>query len=157
MIVLEIVGHPAPKGSPRVVRRGKNIHVLKDSKKTETWHKCVACEALAVLGDRQLPIFCDQALRVRLEFRLRRPVGHFGKRGLRPSARPHPSVKPDLDKLVRATLDPLEGVVFDGDSRIVAIDATKRYLETGEAEGARIEISLMESTPCTSEKPRDCP
>lgn len=42
-------------------------------------------------------------------------------------ARPWPSSKPDLDKLIRAIGDALTGTVLQDDSRIVAVQAWKEY------------------------------
>jgi crossover junction endodeoxyribonuclease RusA len=147
-VVISVLGTPAPKGSPRVIVRGpggvplKSPRVIKDGPGTEAWHSIVAYTAQrAMVG--MVP-FVGVALRVSVIFRLRRPQGHYGKKGLRRSAPPYPSVKPDLDKLVRATMDPLEGVVFDGDSRIVDTLARKRYAELGEPEGAELVIARME-------------
>ena len=38
-----------------------------------------------------------------------------------------PSTKPDLDKLARAVLDALTGVVFKDDAQVVDLRVTKRY------------------------------
>ena len=145
-IVFRVIGKPAPKGSPRVVTKGKGgkplpfPRVLKDSKATVSWHQAVA--GTAEIAMRARAPFAGKALSVAVVFRLRRPKGHYGKKGLRPSAPAYPAVKPDLDKLVRATMDPLEGVVFDGDSRIVLLNAEKHYADLGEAESATITVAL---------------
>ena len=61
----------------------------------------------------------------------------------RPSTvrREYPSVYPDLDKLVRSTLDALNKGVIDDDSRIVDLDAKKRYVTGNGFMGARIWIA----------------
>jgi Holliday junction resolvase RusA-like endonuclease len=147
LVCIRVLGTPAPKGSPRVVMRGrggvplKSPRVLKDSPKTERWHEAVLAAAqAAILG---LVPFVGVALRVDAVFGMRRPEGHYGKRGLKPSAPPFPSVKPDLDKLLRSTMDPLEGVVFDGDSRIVQFAASKIYCVLGQPEFSEITIQEM--------------
>ncbi len=145
-IQIIVTGTPAPKGSPRVITRDRNgkylkkPRVLKDSKKTEAWHNLVAATARTAMRGRDR--FIKVALSVDVDFYFQRPGGHYGKRGLRPSAPRRPKVKPDLDKLVRATMDPLEGIVFDQDSRIVAINAHKRYAELGASARAEITVSM---------------
>ncbi len=140
-------GTPAPKGSPRVITKGrggvplKAPRVIKDSEETENWHALVAHAAEEAMSGRK-PFF-QQALSVRTTFYLLRPQGHYGVRGLRPSAPRWPKTKPDLDKLLRATMDPLENVVFDGDSRIVEHVARKAYAELGESIRAEIVIAEM--------------
>ena len=66
-----------------------------------------------------------------------RPKGHFGKRGLLPSAPIAPIVKPDLLKLARAVEDALSGLVYKDDAQIVREILDKHY-----GEPARVEIGL---------------
>jgi Holliday junction resolvase RusA-like endonuclease len=60
--------------------------------------------------------------------------------------REHPTARPDLDKLVRATLDGLtqSGAIVD-DAQVVAITTRKQYAEAGAPSGAR--LMVMESNP----------
>ncbi len=53
--------------------------------------------------------------------------------------RDRPSVKPDLDKLVRAIGDAMEGIVYANDSQIVRVLAEKFY-----GKRSRVEISVSE-------------
>lgn len=57
---------------------------------------------------------------VKLVFRVRPP-----KR--MPRNRRGPTVKPDIDKLTRAVLDAMTGVVYEDDAQIVLLIAEKRY------------------------------
>lgn len=54
--------------------------------------------------------------------------------------RPDMTVKPDIDKLIRAVLDALTGVAYKDDSQVIMVTATKHYARDGEREGARIEV-----------------
>jgi Holliday junction resolvase RusA-like endonuclease len=140
-----VYGEPAPKGSPRVVtkRRGRLLRrplVLDDSEATSRWGRTVAGAALAAMATSCIhdrPWFRMRALRVSIVFRLPRPPTE--------PERPWPHVKPDLDKLVRATMDPLERIVFDSDSRIVEFAVRKEYARPHHSPGATIEISEMPS------------
>lgn len=129
-----VTGTPAPKGSFRIVTRGKGgralpfPRVLDDGPKTTAWAACVRAAAKRAM--REFVPFVDQPLHVEIVFKLERPQGHYRKGGafvLKPSAPKLPAVKPDLDKLLRTTFDAMESVVFDGDSRIVSVDARKEY------------------------------
>jgi crossover junction endodeoxyribonuclease RusA len=71
-------------------------------------------------------------------FRLPRPKGHYGVKGLRPSAPPYPVTKPDLTKLLRALEDALKGLAWRDDSQVVAQRITKDY--TDGAPGAHVRI-----------------
>jgi crossover junction endodeoxyribonuclease RusA len=48
--------------------------------------------------------------------------------------------RPDLDKLVRATLDGLTGVCFGDDAQVVLLHAAKHYATPGEAPGAAVMV-----------------
>jgi Holliday junction resolvase RusA-like endonuclease len=138
-IVVE--GVPAPKGSFRISSRGRGRKpiVRKDSPKTERWERVVAQTAQVAMAGRAR--FVDVPLRVVVYFRMPRPLGHYGKRGLLASkANAVPAVKPDIDKLLRSTFDPLEGIVFDQDSRIVEVLAHKGYVQDGETPGAVVTV-----------------
>jgi crossover junction endodeoxyribonuclease RusA len=105
-----------------------------------------ATEAVAVAtqGNMTAPPFVDVPLRISIQFRLSRPAGHYGKKGIKPKAPPWPSKKPDLDKLLRSTKDSLKGIVYDDDSRIVRVDAEKIYAAVGN-EGATIVVERASS------------
>lgn len=143
-ISFRVDGTPAPKGSKKfLLRRGNGQPIIIDgnSKAVKSWSADVAGAARTAMA--QMPMFSGRALQVVIVFRLVRPAGHFGKAGLKRSAPAFPQVKPDLDKLLRATMDPLEGVVYDGDSRIVAFDARKVYAGPGEVAGADITVEVV--------------
>ena len=58
--------------------------------------------------------------------------------------REFPEVYPDIDKLVRATLDALQNGVLDDDKRVCDLDVKKRYEVAGFI-GARIWIRQLRS------------
>jgi Holliday junction resolvase RusA-like endonuclease len=146
-VAFRVDGTPAPKGSMRAFtvplrNGGVAARVIPDNRpQARSWSAEVAGAAREAMA--QTPMFAGEALAVRVTFRLVRPAGHFGKAGLKRSAPTLPKVKPDLDKLLRATMDPLEGVVYDGDSRIVVFDARKVYAGPGELAGADIAIEAV--------------
>lgn len=78
---------------------------------------------------------------IALTFRMKRPRSHYKdlQGGIRPQAiNERPSVMPDLDKLVRAVLDSLTGIVWFDDGQVVEIHASKVYAESP---GLDVEIS----------------
>ena len=84
----------------------------------------------------------DGSVLLTIEFRFPRPSGHFGKRGLRPSAPPTMFRRPDLDKLVRAILDALtDAGAFRDDAQVDEIRARKRYCTDGESPGVKVVIA----------------
>jgi Holliday junction resolvase RusA-like endonuclease len=143
-----VPGTPAPKGSPRVITRGRGGHplpfprVLSDSPATDAWAACVTLFARQAMRGREP--WADAALDVLLVFGLARPLTHYGtgknEQVIRASAPAAPQTKPDIDKLTRTTLDALQGPVFDEDSRIVRLEAIKIYAARGCETGAVIVV-----------------
>jgi Holliday junction resolvase RusA-like endonuclease len=146
VIRVSVAGVPAPKGSFRISSRGRGRRpvVRKDSPKTEAWEVAVGWAARMAM--RGQTMFIDQALAVDVVFRLPRPRDHYvhpaGNLIRRSKDEAAPSVKPDIDKLLRSTLDPMEGLVYDQDSRVVVVTAEKRYVRSGEEPGATIRVGL---------------
>lgn len=137
--MIQVRGNPAPKGSNRaILRAGRAVLVPGSSNtgklKLVSWSAAVRA---AAIGAARAPIV-DCEVAVAITFRLTRPRAHRNARGeLRSGAPRRPAVKPDLDKLLRSTLDALTGVAFDDDARVVQVSAAKIYAEPGD-EGAAI-------------------
>lgn len=136
MITIDVLGCPAPKGSARAMNIGGRARLIASSssanaKKQAAWVKAIkaAAKCDVITG----PVY------VTLTFRLARPKGHYGKRGLRASAPLHPVVYPDIDKLARCTLDALTGLAFTDDSCVVSLYLGKSYAVPGR-EGAKIMV-----------------
>ena len=70
-----------------------------------------------------------EAVLVTLGFMFARPKSHYGTganaREIKRSAPAYKSTRPDLDKLVRAVLDSLTGIVFVEDSQVAGLSAWK--------------------------------
>src|SRR5438309_7426922 len=105
VIEIQLLGLPIPQGSLRPFKLARGyVMVATNAKRLKPWRlelKEAAAAALNGSGPSQ-----DNVL-LTIEFRFPRPAGHFGKRGLRPSAPLAMFRRPDLDKLVRAILDAL--------------------------------------------------
>lgn len=156
-ISFTVIGTPAPKGSRKsfAIRRGDGSFVtrpngspviasVEDNPNTKAWSALVAQAAQQAM--QGCPMFIKQALRVTVVYRFVRPAGHFGVRGLKPSAPRHHTVKPDIDKLDRALRDALrEGQVYDDDARIAAGSSMKEYCAHGELPGAFVTVELLEA------------
>lgn len=63
----------------------------------------------------------EGAVKMRISFTFIRPKSISAKK------RPNMTVKPDLDKLVRAVLDALTHHAYDDDSQVTVIECEKRY------------------------------
>ena len=137
MLVIEVVGDPAPQGSKRAIPikskatgafTGK-VNMVESSKKVKPWRTDVRD---AVLALKAAPI--DGAVNVGITFFLKRPKAHYrtGKFAhlLRDDAPVYPDVKPDIDKLARATLDALTSAgIYADDCKVVDLHTRKRYAD----------------------------
>lgn len=138
-IKFRVNGTPAPQGSKRHVGGGR---MVEQSKAVGPWREAVRAEAQKTRGDGP-PIFPSGPVSVVLAFVLTRPRSHWGTgrnwQTLRASAPDRPTGRPDLDKLVRSTLDGLVmgGVIAD-DSQVVDLNAGKLY---GAPAGVIVEVS----------------
>lgn len=127
-------GKPVPQGSKRIGRNratGKAILLDDNDKPLKAWRTNVTRAAAAAMQARGLTTI-DEPCKVAISFYFPRPAGHLGTGRnagtVKASAPEHPSVKPDLDKCIRAILDALtSAAVFYDDSRVVEIEAGKFY------------------------------
>lgn len=147
-ITIEVLGVPAPKGSARAMMVGGRPRVIAsgstaNQSRLKSWDVALREAARDAVGAATSPPFVGSPLRLEILFRMRRPSGHWSKRGgLLPSAPRYPATKPDSSKLLRATEDSLNGILFDDDSRIVSTLVDKIYAEPG-FEGATITVAEM--------------
>lgn len=134
-VAFDIIGIPGPQGSKRHVGRGV---MVESSKKVGPWRDSVALAGRAAMAGRP-PL--DGPLTLTITFRF--PATSSWRaadkvRGWRWKDR-----TPDLDKLLRSTLDGLTtaGVVAD-DARIVEVTAGKREQTYGWC-GAAVSIAPL--------------
>jgi Holliday junction resolvase RusA-like endonuclease len=124
---IRVYGEPAPQGSKKAFVRGGRAVVVEQSAKVTPWRNAVS--SAAIDARQQVPQQWTGPLLVRITFFLKRPPSA-------PHNRIYPSVKPDLDKLLRSTLDGISDAgVWEGDQQVVQIECSKRYA-TADAECA---------------------
>lgn len=105
---------PVPQGSMRHIGNGRMIHNRAED-------LAVYRAALALVAKSKFKTPTDQPVSIKIQFGLIPP---------KTVKRPMPIVPPDLDKLVRAVLDGLTGVVYMDDAQVVALTATKAYSQS---------------------------
>ena len=132
-------GIPVPKGRPRFRSVGKFVQTYTDSKTRE--FEALVGEASSKAMGASDPL--ETPLKVFLQFTLPIPASVTKKRlkSILDGLEVH-TKKPDLDNLIKATLDGMAGIVFDNDSQIVNISATKKY-----GMHPRTDILVMEYLP----------
>lgn len=138
-ISFAVPGTPAPQGSKRAFVVAGRAVMAEANQATKPWRASVAAAAAEAMpgGPRSDPAI------VELQFAFARPRGHFGKRGLRPSAPTYKATKPDVDKLARAVLDAITGVVIRDDAQVVQLTASKLFADDGAA-GVTVGIEFLE-------------
>jgi len=132
-----VYGLPIPKGSMRAFRTptGKIVMTASNQKNLGEWRAAI----LAAVKDASVPMLHGPVV-LRADFFFPRPKGHYGKRGLKPTAPKLPDKKPDLDKLLRSILDAMTGTVFPDDAAVTTIEASKQYVAEGDVPQVRVEI-----------------
>ena len=139
IISFDVFGLPAPQGSKRHVGNGVMIETGGD--KLKAWRDAVRVDSAAAMAGRS-PLAGPVQLWV--QFLMPRPKGHYrtGRLSdmLKDGAPIWHSSRPDIDKLLRSTLDGLKaGGVYLDDSQVAEVVAKKRY--TGGAPMATIHIT----------------
>ncbi len=123
-----VPGKPAPQGSKRHVGHGI---MVESSRELGPWRERVALAAHAAMAGSEL---LAGPVTLALGFVLPRPKSTPKRRT------PAATKRPDVDKLARAVLDAVTGVLIVDDSQIVDLHARKRLAELGEVPGVHIRI-----------------
>jgi crossover junction endodeoxyribonuclease RusA len=134
VICIDVLGLPAPQGSKRHVGRGI---LVESSTKVGPWREAVVA---AATNQGHANLMLEGPVSVDVSFYFPRPKGHYRADGsLRDSAPFTHSTKPDIDKVLRSTLDALvQAAVIADDSRVQEVEVRKLYATSDRAPGALI-------------------
>jgi Holliday junction resolvase RusA-like endonuclease len=127
-LVVIVAGRPAPQGSKRHVGGGR---LVESSAAVGPWRDAVRAATAATILATGWEV-ATGPVRLSAVYTMPRPPGHYrtGRNAhlLRDTAPAHPATRPDLDKLLRSTLDALvdAGALAD-DARVVDVSAVKAY------------------------------
>lgn len=114
MISYFVEGEPAPQGSKNGFVKNGRVVMVESSKKVKPWREAVAWQTKAKVTEPM-----TSPVEIALVFHLPRPKS---------VSRVWPSVKPDLDKLIRSTFDGLTtGGLYTDDALVIAVSASKQY------------------------------
>lgn len=130
-------GAPTAQGSVRAYVRGNRAVVVGVTGSLAAWRHAIATEARTAMGST--PIIAGPVV-VSAWFTMARPPSHLRRDGtVRPAASSYPRL--DVDKLARAVLDALTGVVFGDDSQVIVLHAHKTWDDDQRGwQGAEIRI-----------------
>ena len=140
VVKVTVSGKPEPKGSTRAfsvkskypgAKYPYRAVVTSDNPRLKAWATTVAAQAGIAM--RAAGLFAPVAgpVHVRLRFVLLRALSN---------RRPEPTIRPDLDKLVRGALDAITGTMLRDDSQVTSLCARKKY--TVCAEDVRTELAV---------------
>jgi hypothetical protein len=125
-IEFEVPGEPRGKGRPRATRMGNNIRLYTDAK-TAAYENLVALACQQSMRDHgQVPLTGALELNVLAWVGAPKSMSK-AKREQVAEGYLRPTKKPDLDNIVKAVLDGLNGVAFVDDVQVVNISAKKLY------------------------------
>ena len=122
-----IYGRPVPQGNHRI----KNGKVYDSAGGLTAWRDSITWRLKGKYG-----IFrgaSNDQVSLSIVFFLQRPKSA-------PKERTAPTVRPDLDKLVRAVLDACTGVLYADDSQVTEIRAKKQYVDEKHQEGVWLKV-----------------
>lgn len=134
IVSFTVYGKPEPAGSKKHVGRGK----ISDANPRAQDYKNAVAAVAGSQYDASTDGLLEGPLRLSVTVHVPRPKGHYGKKGLLPSAPARPTTRPDLTKLLRGIEDALTGVVWRDDAQVVSQHATKIF-----GEPARVTITIQ--------------
>lgn len=120
---IEIAGIPEPQGNAKVrgVRGGK-AWVQTKTPALVDWRQAIRTEAQAAMRAAGYDVFLKPKWAIDLGITF-----YFAKPKSTPKYIKHMTVIPDIDKLARAVLDGLSGVVYQDDGQVFCVSAEKVY------------------------------
>lgn len=149
-MILRVYGTPASKGSGRAVMRGGRALYLSGGSKQQqeqqqSWDAAVRDAVRAARATGPVPMLPHGPVRVVATFLVARPKAHYSRSGeLKASAPKSCIAARDLDKMVRATLDPIEAAgLIESDKHVAQLTASKEYVGQGEPPGAWITVESI--------------
>ena len=128
-----IPGVPVAKGRPRMTKTGHTY----TPKKTEEYEELVKLSYATACGN----LITDKPVAVNILFRMPIPKSCSKKQVTEMEANlQKPAKRPDIDNLIKAVLDGLNGVAYFDDKQVVAISAAKVY---GAVSGTKVSIDEL--------------
>jgi len=146
-ITFTALARGAPKGSVRPIKRRDGSVYLQPTAgaSLRDFESAVQLAAWSEMIDKEPWL---EPISVRARFYFHRPASHYGtgknRKRLKPSApiMPCNRAQGDVDKLARALLDAMTGVVFRDDSQVAELELSKRWTRDGPE---RVEVEAWQN------------
>ena len=130
-VMFTVEGTPIGKGRPKFARRGNFVSTYTPTK-TRDYETLIAEAAQKAMGSSE-PLKTPVAAYIYITVPI--PASYSKKRSEAClSGLERPCKKPDADNILKAFFDAMNGIVYQDDSQIVSIHATKRYGTVGMVE-----------------------
>jgi len=97
------------------------------------WRDAISANARSAWN--AAPLARNRAVAIGMQFFFLRPKSASARK------RPYMTVKRDVDKLARAVLDALTGIVYEDDAQVVVLTAAKDYVEQNR--GVKIHVDAI--------------
>lgn len=116
-VTFEVIGNPRGKERPRMTRRG----IVYTPKKTKDYEELIK-EGYKKTNEGKLSGEIEADIRAMYQIPKSTP-----KCKLQEMLKEHPQKKPDLDNIIKAVLDALNGIAYDDDKQVTKINIEKFY------------------------------
>lgn len=126
-----VLGRPAPQGSMRGFLVGGKVRMRSQLKATMPWRQQVGQTALAIRPTAAIWAGRHEPVTLSAKF-------YFAPPKKMPKGRTRPSVAPDLDKLHRAVMDAIKGILYVDDGQVVGFSDSGKFYGLPE----RVEITM---------------
>jgi len=123
-MIFEIPGAPQGKGRPRVTRGGKHTYT---PQKTKDYENLVKHSFMAKCGN-MAPIETDVKMSLYIVYSVTKSTSKKDRK-LMLDGKIRPTKKPDIDNIIKAVADALNGLAYLDDKQIVELEAIKWYGE----------------------------
>lgn len=122
MVSFMIPGKPCPKGRPRYTREGR-AYTPKETREYEEFvRECYATSKRTDFGE--IPV----EIRILAKFKIPKSASKKRAQAMREGSI-LPTVKPDLDNVVKSILDSLNGLAYKDDAQVTDLKIYKRYAD----------------------------
>lgn len=145
MITFTVTGTPKAQGSKILQTAGGKTWLREADATLPGWRDNIRAKAREAMKLSLLApgTILDTAVAVEIVFYFKRPKSVSKNRAF-------PHVKPDIDKLARAVLDSMTGVVYTDDGRVVDLAVRKAYAHVEGVEGATITVTPYDNSLVTT-------
>jgi len=127
MITITVPGDPVPKGRPRVTTLGGFARTYTPKKTRDYEDRIRAAGKDAVGGDALWPTKRPIILDIYAHFEVPRTWPNWKIEGAAVDGWIYHTTRPDIDNVVKAVMDGLNGVLWDDDAQVMSVTARKSF------------------------------